>query len=81
MEEFDLSKILELSKNLSLYQYVGEIFAVILLFVSLLPNNLFQRFRFYNLKSLKNFLRSTSFLIAFATLAVPWIISDIFINK
>ena len=60
--------------RLSWYQYVGEFIALILFFASLtLKVNDKEKGKVW-----RNFLRSSSFLIAFSLITIPWLIKGIF---
>ncbi len=64
--------------NLSLYQYIGEVFAIALYLLSFISEKLIPIPAKINLSLLKDFLRRSSFLLAFSFIAIPWIISGIF---
>ena len=64
--------------HLSWYQYLGEGLAIGLYFLTFTSEKLIDFPKTVNFKLLKNFLRQTSFLLAFACIAVPWLFSEIF---
>ena len=64
--------------HLTWYQYLGEVVAIILYFVTFTSEKLINLPKTVNFKLLRNFLRQTSFLLAFACIAIPWLMSEIF---
>ena len=77
------SPFLEWIANLSPYQYVAEIIAFTLLIISLFLKILSMNKEKYTDLQIKKlitwnkFLRSSSFLLGFATLAIPWMIAEL----
>ena len=64
--------------HLSWYQSIGEILAIALFIASFLTKRLSTTSTKEKLILWRNFLRSSSFLLAFASIAIPWMISEIF---
>ena len=66
--------LLSLIKDLTWYQYAGELIAILLAVSSILISiNNNPKSRLW-----KNFLRSSSFLIAFSSIVIPWMIKGLF---
>ncbi|WP_269622679.1 hypothetical protein [Prochlorococcus marinus] len=74
MIELTNSNILRWIEHLSWYQYLGEVLALIFYFSSFFIRLQEKK----KSQSLNNFLRSTSLLIAFAFIAIPFIIKGEF---
>jgi len=64
--------------HLSWYQYLGEAVAIVLYLISFASEKLIDLPKKVNFKLLKNFIRQSSFLLAFACIALPWLMSEIF---
>ena len=65
---------LNLILHLSWYQLLGELLALILLVTSLsITISDYKKQKLW-----RRFIRSSSFLIAFASLAIPWMIKGVF---
>ncbi len=64
--------------HLAWYQYVGEIIASIFFVASFFTKRLISVPQEEKLILWKKFLRSSGFLLAFASIAIPWMISGLF---
>ncbi len=75
---FPIHQLSEWCVHLDWYQYLGESVAIVLYLISFASKKLINLPKEVNFKLLKNFIRQSSFLLAFACLAIPWLLSEIF---
>ncbi len=64
--------------HLSWYQYLGELIAILLYLLTFTSEKLIHFPKKLNFKLWRNFIRQSSFLLAFACISIPWLISGIF---
>ena len=77
MFDFWIPRFIDSITDLRWYQFIGESLAIALFISSLVIDRVFNTSEKEKMTLWKNFIRSSSFLLAFATIAIPWMISEI----